>query len=204
MHTQYILAFDAIIPTLEERHEWYLAAQYLFNSWKQNPNNLNNFLCAGTQAWYGILSIDYDRMDPNIVVDTKKLEDEEDRLYIMLTELTRWGFLHFAQNAVFNAYFGYMMKVMPYYFLDFNGDYDGWKKKGIAMMRQSFLLEPANPLARVMYYEADAYTADTAYLDACRDFWNCTDPADWGRTAVSSYFYNIFYGNVFLPEMEHP
>ena len=112
----------------------------------------------------------------------------------MLMDVTRCGLKHFHNNSTFNAYFGYMFKVMPYFFKDYNGDYVGWQQKGISMMRYSYMLDSLNPLAKAMYYEIDCDN-ESDYIQACQELWKQIDPIEWGQSEVQMYFYSVLNGN---------
>lgn len=193
--TQYNLIFEPETKVFESQHQWISAAAVQYHLWKKDPINLNSLICAGTQAWYGILAIDNDKLNPNSSV--KHVDGEDEILYSMLTEITRCGEQYFLHNAVFNAYFGYMMKVMPYFFLDYAGDYDGWQAKGIGMMQHAYSLEPENPLAKAMYYESQDIARTTQYNDACKELWSTMTLEQWGDGEVQQYFFRILQGEIF-------
>lgn len=190
--TRFVLNFDEKVIDLEKKLQWDDAIDFLYQRWKQNPFDLNNLLCAGTESWYVLEVFSY---PVNYSYeDGRKLSDPE-RIADYLTEVTRWGFQHFADNAVFNAYFGYMMQCIPYIFLDFKGDYDGWQKKGENMMRLGYQQEPDNPFAKAMAYE---FTDDySQYRNACRELWSAVTPEEWGDSEVQQYFFYILYGDLF-------
>ena len=111
---QFQLRFDKRVPKLEKESKWETAANIVLEEWKNDPNDLNALLCAGTQLWYTLLMMDYIRNDPSSPIDIEIVPDLQ--LQKDLMDVTRYGFAHFAHNPIFNAYFGYMISVMPYFF----------------------------------------------------------------------------------------
>lgn len=192
---QYCLSFEDSINEMEKNREWIGAARLCFQKWQKNPKDLNNLLCAGTQCWYGILAVEHDRLDPNNIITGADIEEE--CLHTMLATITRWGLEYFSQSAEFNAYFGYMMKTMPYTFDDYNGDYVGWQEKGEAMLRLAVALDSTNLFAQALAYEAQGVDMYDLFIAACRDLWNEITPQQWGNTEVQQYFFRILNGDVF-------
>lgn len=192
---KYILDFNRNILEFEKNHQWYNAANLLYELWLADKSSINNLICAGTECWFGILAMDYDKHDPNN--NTAFDAYAENQLYDMLSCITQYGFAHFLDNAVFNAYFGYMIKTMPYFFLNYSGDYERWQAKGIQMMEFSSILEPNNPFTKAISYEPGSATNDTLYRDACKELWSKTTLAEWGNSAVQRYFFGVLYGDLF-------
>ena len=199
--TPYNLIFDPQVKELEELHQWDVAAKLVYQQWKKKPMDLNALLCAGTQAWLGLLDIDYDCLEPDSKYDRDMFD--VDSLYDILTEVSRWGHAHFSENAVFNAYFGYMMQAMPYLFEDMKGDWDGWRKKGIEMMRYSYQLEPDNLFAKAMFYEPTYRNVGDSFYNACMEIWNDFTPEQWGDSSVQQYFFYILAGAWRYPDAYH-
>ena len=195
---QYILKYSAEIYELEQAGKWKTVADLVFHQWRTGPMNFNQLLCAGVELWYALLVYDYCRNSPP-PIDDIELPENDFQLQCNLMEVTRWGFQHFSYNAAFNAYFGYMMKVMPYYFIDYNGDYDGWQQKGISMMRYSYSLDPVSPFTKAMFYEPDYYNRDTPFYDACKELWSTITPEEWGKCEAQQYFFRILFGDSFYP-----
>ena len=189
------LDFNNIVPTLEKENRWKTVVDIVLQQWKASPNDLNYLLCAGTQLWYTLLVMDCIRNDPFAPDDVEIVPDEQ--LQIDLMNVTRYGFKHFADNPIFNAYFGYMISVMPYFFLDYNGDYLGWRAKGIEMMHRSYNLDPNSPFTKAMCYKSDGYGKDTPYYNACKEIWSEITPTQWGNSEVQQYFFRILHGDSF-------
>ncbi len=188
----YVLSFDSYILELEKMNKWKSLAYVVYQNWKDEPYRLEHVLCAGTELWYIRLIIDYfeDWSPHPYGIELANREEIED----MLMDVTRCGLKHFHNNSTFNAYFGYMFKVMPYFFKDYNGDYVGWQQKGISMMRYSYMLDSLNPLAKAMYYEIDCDN-ESDYIQACQELWKQIDPIEWGQSEVQMYFYSVLNGN---------
>ena len=195
---QFQLTFDKRIPKLEKKNCWKTAVDIVMQQWLANPHDLNCLLCAGTQLWYTLLVMDYIRNDPSPPTAVEFVPDIQLQKHLM--NVTRYGFKHFANNPIFNAYYGYMICLMPYFFLDYNGDYLGWQTKGIEMMRLSYRLDPDNPFTRAMYYEQDGYGKDTPFYDACKEIWSKITPTQWGDSEVQQYFFRILHGDSFYKD----
>lgn len=190
---EYILDFDSRILALERMNKWKSLSYLVYQDWKEQPYRLDRVLCAGTELWYILLITEYleDLPVHQCEIELANRQEVEE----LLMNVTRFGLEHFRDNSTFNAYFGYMFKVMPCFFKDYNGDYLGWQKKGIEMMRSSFLLDPQNLFAKAMYYETDCDN-EPAYLQACRELWQKNDPAEWRQSEVQLYFYGILNGTI--------
>lgn len=189
------LYFDKRIPELEKENRWKAVVDIVWQQWIDSPNDINCLLCAGTQLWYTLLVMNYLRNDPSPPDVVEIIPDAQ--LQNCLMDVTRYGFKYFANNPAFNAYFGYMICVMPYFFLDYNGDYSGWQAKGIEMMRRSYRLDPDSPFTKAMYYEQDGYGKDTPFYDACKEIWSNITPTQWGDSEVQQYFFRILHGDSF-------
>lgn len=195
---QFQLTFDKRIPKLEKKNCWKTAVDIVMQQWLANPHDLNCLLCAGTQLWYTLLVMDHIRNDPSPPTAVEFIPDIQLQKHLM--NVTRYGFKHFANNPIFNAYYGYMIYLMPYFFLDYNGDYLGWQAKGIEMMCLSYRLDPDNPFTKAMYYEQDGYGKDTPFYDACKEIWSKITPVQWGDSEVQQYFFRILHGDSFYKD----
>lgn len=195
---QFQLDFEKQISKLEKENRWKTVVDIVLQQWTARPNNLGRLLCAGTQLWYTLLVMDNIRNDP-FPPDTVELIPDV-QLQNSLMNVTRYGFKYFDDNPIFNAYFGYMISVMPYFFLDYNGDYCEWQAKGIEMIRRSYRLDPDNPFTKAMYHELDGYGKDTPYYDACKEIWSKITPTQWGDSEVQQYFFHILHGDSFYTD----
>lgn len=190
----YLLDFSPEIIKAEEAYNMAEATEIAYTQWKAQPMDRNLLLCAGTELWYSQVQSDYYIFDPSVIFGDETLRLER------LMKVTRWMFRYFANDAVCNAYFGYLIKVMPYFFNDFGGDADGWREKGRNMMKKAYRLDPENLLAKVMYYEAlDDFPRFEA---ACTELWKRETPESWGKSAVQEYFFSILSGFRAYPEWE--
>lgn len=192
---EFRLKFDERIATLEKDNRWKTAADIVLEQWESTPSDLNYLLCVGTQMWYTILVMDYIRNDPSPPTAVEFVPE----MYLQekLMNATRYGFEHFANNPIFNAYYGYMIYLMPYFFLDYNGDYLGWQAKGYEMMRRSYNLDINNPFTKAMYYGSEGCGKDTPFYDACKEIWSLITPEQWGDSEVQQYFFRILNGDMF-------
>lgn len=195
---QFQLLFDPQISALEKENKWKTAADMVYRQWRAHPDDLNCLLCAGTQLWYTVLAQEYLQNDP-CFHGTLELALPE-QLQKDLMEVTRYGFAHFSDNAAFLGYFGYMIKVMPYLFPDYNSDYDGWQKKGIGMMQMAYQLDPMCPFAKAMNFEVDAIGNHERYFEACKELWTAITPEQWGNSEVQQYFFRILCGERCCPD----
>ena len=181
------LYFDESIPKLETDNRWYTAAQCVTDKWKSCPKNLNYFLCAGTQLWYTLITLDYYEYDPN---PPKNLEKTSCfNVGKELVAVTQYGFQNFEDNPYFNAYFGYMMSVSPLFFLDYKSDYLWLEKKGIEMMEYSHTLSPNNPLINAIYYTLEY--DKPIFKKFCSELWDRSSDEDRYESGVQSYFCRI-------------
>lgn len=192
---EFRLLFDKRITTLEKDNRWKTAADIVLQQWEANPNDLNCLLCVGTQLWYTLLVMDYIRNDPSPPTAVEFVPDIQLQKHLM--NVTCYGFKHFANNPIFNAYYGYMICLMPYFFLDYNGDYLGWQEKGHEMMRLSYNLDTNSPFTKAMYYVSEGSGKDTPFYDACKEIWSKITPEQWGDSEVQQYFFRILHGDSF-------
>lgn len=192
---EYRLLFDERIATLEKDNRWETIINIVWSQWEADPNNLNCLLCAGTQLWYTLLMMDYIRDDPSPMSNVELVPDKI--LQRQLMSVTRYGFNHFANNPIFNAYYGYMIFLMPYFFLDYNGDYSGWQEKGLNMICHAYSLEPNNPFVKAIYFEHEGFGKDTPFFGACKEIWSAFTLDQWGYSEVQQYFYRILCGDLF-------
>ena len=193
MKTDTILFAPEIIKA-EDAYNLKEATEIAYTQWKAQPMDRNLLLCAGTELWYTEVVCGDFEYGPPIVYGDETLRLER------LMEVTRWMFQYFENDAVCNAYFGYMIEVMPYFFSDYGGDYDGWREKGRNMMKKAYRLEPENLFVKAMYYEALEDTPH--YRAACAELWKRETPESWGTSAVQTYFFSILDGFRAYPEWE--
>lgn len=191
----FYLNFNKTVFTYEESEDWVSATEYVFRDWENDPMNIRKLLCAGTELWYGMLVIDYYKYSPTR--SPNLLLPQYDELERRLNNVTKCGFDYFLDCPEFNAYFGYMIKCMPYYFFDCDGKYDDWQKKGIDMIKYAHTLRPLNPFLTAMFYLVQEQ--DESFIDSCRELWHQVTPDKWGNTQVQQYFFRILDGELFYP-----
>lgn len=190
------IVLDPAIAEFESKGEWNAAAQYVYHKWMQNPASLCNLVASGTQIWYTLLLIEEIRSNPFSKSSSIELP-HPDEMMVYLMEITRYGFEYFSAYAAFNAFFGYMIKVMPYFFQDYHGDYDGWYDRGVEMMKKSYQLAPRDEIAKAMYYEAIG--DDMGYRTVCKQIWTNHTPEEWGSSMVQQYFFRVLNGDSYYP-----
>lgn len=189
-----ILSFSTDILALEREKQWKSAAELAYQQWASNSQSINLLCCAGTEIWCALLEIEYEFAPAKI---SGREFDDTRILQTLLWEVASYGEKHFAENANFNAYFGYMYNVMPYYFNGYNGDYTGFQKWGQTMMRKAYKLDPGNLFAAAMAYSNGE---PSNFIRACRVFWNKITPTQWGTGEVAEYFFHILNGPLFFPD----
>jgi hypothetical protein len=189
-----ILKFSADVLALERKGKWKSAAELAYRQWTIEPQNINLLCCAGTELWHTLLEMEYTFASSKI--GGQELDDTR-MLQTLLWEVASYGERHFAKNANFNAYFGYMYNVMPYYFNGYNGDYIRWQKRGQTMMCRAYELDPGNLFAVAMAY-SNGESGD--FASACKDFWSKVTPTLWGTGMVARYFFHILNGTLFYPD----
>lgn len=194
--TAYLLKFDSAIAPLEQSEKWEEAANLCYMQWKSAPGDLNALLCAGTEAWLAAIEIEDQCLRRGKPGDAVQYQLP---LWEKLTEIKAYGMEHFAHSAVFCAYFGYMMQCFPYFFQDYNGDYDGYRAKGLELMHRGGQLEPENPFTSAMALELYAYPPgpkQDAFHAACQKLWAESPGEEWQNSGVLEYFYCILAGDV--------
>ena len=116
-----------------------------------------------------------------------------------LIEITRYGEEKFANEAIFNSYFGFMINVYPYFFVIENS-YEEWLKKGHAMIDYSYKLEPDNLFVKAIYCEQTDSENETTLFEVCKEMWSVTTPEQWGNSGVKQYFFYRLLGDYFYPD----
>lgn len=171
---------NSTIIKCETEHRWEDAIELLYSKWNEDRNNLNNLLCAGLEIWIVLVSVN--RIDELSNIDEEKFMNE-------LMELASYGSQYFKENAIFLLFFGYMIKVMPYLFLDYKGNYDEWRKKGHNMMISACKLRPSDMVFKALYYST--VNNSKIYRAALDKIQNDMTVYFSGDSAVDRYFRSI-------------
>lgn len=174
-----IINFDKKVKSLERQNKWNEVIELLESQWKKDQSDLNKCLCIGTELWF--LLVFYERLDIKDV-NTNHLADK-------LMDITNYGFEHFMNENSFNAIFGYMIYLMPYYFKDFDGDYYGWVNKGRNMMKKAYIAEKSNPVYSALYF--NSIGDDKSNKESCILFNQNKDKYFSEYEEVGSYFIRI-------------
>lgn len=185
--TPFCLKFETEIIEKENKDQWVGAAMCAYQKWNEDRSDLNALLCAGLQAWLGILE-----NEKQWLFEGLNKEDADERkcmLMEILIETTEWGCKYQSDNAVFNAYFGYMMDVMPYFFGEITMEPE---KMAEEMIQKAFMLESENPLTKVVYFRMSNKKDEAS--KACAEIWEIYTPEQWGNSAVQNYFLRIWRG----------
>lgn len=192
MHNS-VLNIDPEIVLFEKNNMWNSAVKFAYQKWENEPENINLLCCAGAEIWYALLEMDYWQFAPN---KTQNMESVDiDELQDLLWQVTSYGEKRFAENVMFNAYFGYMYTITPYRFHGYNGDYTGWQSKGEEMIRNALEKEPGNLFVRAL----TSIMNNSTFADACCELWANVTPEQWGTGAVQEYFFYILNGQRFYP-----
>lgn len=116
-----------------------VAVNYTYSQWTKEQNNLDAMLRTATEAWlanvYNYCSDDY---------------VEYDKCDAILSETLQYGEIHFKDQAYFLCMFGYMLKLFPYYFNCFDGNFDKWSQIGRQMIAAASQLEPEEVLIQAI------------------------------------------------------
>lgn len=122
-----ILKKDSDVERLEQAQKWDAILDFTYQRWLKEKSNLQFLLRAGTEAWL-INTYDY-------VEEVKKCDD-------ILSSTIEYGMEHFADNVGFLSIFGYMIKLFPYFFNFFDGDFQKWSQAGQQMILTAHSLKP--------------------------------------------------------------
>ena len=176
-----ILTFNEKVKELEHQNKWNEVFELLHIEWEEDKTNINNFLCLGTEIWF--ILVFYERLRIKII--------DKNLLYEKLKELKNYGFEKFENQKYFNAIFGYMIKVMPYLFIDDGTavSYDEWQKKGEEMIRKAYLKEKSNPFFAALYF-CSIYDEEKM-KDSCRLFTQVKNEFFSEDEEVGAYFIRI-------------
>ncbi len=187
----YMLFFPEQILELEQENKWWQAAQLVYGEWEKNPSNLSALLCAATQLWYTCLVMEYNDHSPIQLQNIEAVPREW--LYSKYLSVMEYGFKNFKDDANFNAYAGYMIKIRPER-LPGPQDYLAWEEKGNAMIRYAHAIDPGNLFAEAMYLNVEHTAPITKYQESCKKIWKENSPEKWGNSAVQRYFSRILNG----------
>ena len=73
---KYSFIFDTEVLKLEYKNQWKQAVDFLYHQWIEDPLNINNFLCLGTEIWYALIEMDHTRDLPmNFSNEERVLEE---------------------------------------------------------------------------------------------------------------------------------
>lgn len=191
---QFIPQFPDNVVDLEKSSRWREAAILLYQQWCAEPQNVTYLLCAGLELWYTLVVLQHENMrnmfNPKHVLVTDDLQE-------MLAEVAKHGEEYFSTNTMYNCYFGYMIKTMPYFFGDFDGEYDRRVEIGESMIQKAYRLDPSNLLAKAFSFNTDEYGRNSPFYEACRELWSVSTQR-WGDSAVQRYFFDILWGEDFM------
>lgn len=185
------LFFDNIVIESEKKHNWKQAIEFLYKQWKSKPFELNNLICVGTEIWISLLLEEYNELNPFPLKNEEFLS--KDISYAWLIEVSNFGFDNFFDNALFNSFFGYMIKVTPYFF----GDYVEWRKKGIGMISHAYDISPDDLVVKAIFFETFSDESPEKYNEICQKLWEEMSPQLWGESAVQKHFFYVLQGDVF-------
>lgn len=181
------LSYSEAIQELEKKNNWSEAINQLRINWQNNKKSVDSLICYGMEIWFVLVF--YERL--------KGVEDINSQdLRVQLTDAMLFGQEYFSEDPYFNVFFGYMIYVMPYQFLNYQGDYDKEYNLGKQMILKAYQKEPTNPFFAALYHgsikDYDAREQDCAVLMK-----NQTYPIQNG-SEVNAYLFRILDGEKYI------
>lgn len=167
------------IIKLEKQNQWKQILDILRNDWENNRTDINDYLCYSLELWFVLNYFE------GYLRNTKDLEFNE--LLSQLKELYKYGTLVFKDDSYYNVYYGYMIYIMPYYFLDMiYQSPDKLVKIGHEMIKKAFLIDPIDPILSSFY----KLSTQNLSIEVSRrlKYYDMILPED---SVVSKYFSNI-------------
>ena len=160
-----ILEYSKEVLELVHNKKWLDAANLLRLEWLSHRSDLDAILQYGCALWY-LLTYDYtyvelskDRMTTQFL--HLALEGE-------LSSVAEAGFLNHKDDLRFQAVFGWIILIKPFYFftIGIGNEYDDVKKIGMQMIKSAHDTAPHDPFYQAVYY---ATTDDCVAYRNARD-----------------------------------
>jgi len=174
-----ILNFEKEIHLFEKKGQWTSVLDMLWESYLHSKDDLNVNLHLALELWY---IISYKAED---YIKNDEIED----LYKKIYDVYQNAKVLFAEDFLYNLFFGYMMIVAPYYFMAPDDDYDSFWQYGYRMCEKARSIKPTDPIAILFCAQKDY---DDNFLRAKEKntaFINEAFPLNSG--AVNNYFRDV-------------
>lgn len=182
------LPYSKQVQKLEEENNWILAIYQLRKNWESNPEYVEKLISYGMEIWYVLVFYERIKGVKNICLNDLRVE---------LMSTLEFGQRCFPENPYFNAYYGYMIYVMPYEFLCYQGDYDKGLNLGKHMIQKAFEKEPTNPLFAAFYH--GSIQDDDARDKDCKALMQNQTQLSNG-SVVNDYLFRIFHGDIYCSD----
>lgn len=137
--------FPRELVNLETEDKWEDAVALLYNRWRSEPDNEERLIAAGLEIWFVLAYTDGGCYPGMELLD-------EDVLSTQLGELMQYGVNHFDQSVSFNVYFGYMIALLPYLFMEIGDSTDTWVEEGIRRICFAHQLCPDDLFISAVYH----------------------------------------------------
>ena len=170
------------LEQIEQKNEWLQAKQFVYDNWRKDSNDLDKLVRVGTECWY-VLTF-WERLE-----NTQNLDRTD--FSTPLTEVKKYGFEHFADSDTFLWIFGYLIRLFPYWFSDFNGDLASWEKAGQDMIAQAYQINPENLIAKMLSLPEES----EAYKSTCKMLEKSLNEYFSGKSAIEVYFKKVLSRN---------
>lgn len=138
------------IYELENLQKWNEVKSSLKQLWTTQKGDIEIATHLGSICWY--MLVFWERIDNSAL--------DENELMKILIEVTEFGWINFYDEPEFLWKFGYMIKLFPYYF----GDYEKWKNMGFQLIEKAHKLKPDDPVITMIYLNDDSLVE---YKEAC-------------------------------------
>lgn len=162
------------INELENYQKWNEVKCSLEHLWLTHKDNIEIASHLGCICWYVLVF--WERIDNSTL-------DERDFIKT-LTEVTEYGLISFTDKPEFLWKFGYMIKLFPYYF----GDYEKWEKIGQQLIEKAHELKPEDPVITMIYLNDDSLSE---YKEACVKVSEQLPSRFSGTGVIDKYFRSV-------------
>jgi hypothetical protein len=173
-----IFQINLELELLESQEKWCEAKDLLYITWIIDKNNLNSLLRIGTECWY-VMSY-WERLK----TDGLNRNDFSGPL----TEAKQYGEANFIMSDTFLWVYGYMIKLFPYWFDDFNGDLEDSEDKGKEMIKIANIINSQNKIAKMLILPDNS----DKYKKACKDVEILLNEYFNGNSAIEQYFRGVW------------
>lgn len=194
---KYILSFQDWVCDLEEEFQWAKVTDMLYMHWKMNPLSMEKLLHAGTELWYALLECNYYKSAPKAPENFEFID--RDLTMNRLIEITKFGELHFGDNPIFNAYFGVMIDVQPFFFFTSEDNCEEWFEKGEKMIEYAYTQDSESLFVQGLYCQLTHSKGKEPFEEVCKKIWSVVTPKQWGESGVNRYFFYYLSGELFYP-----